>query len=164
MGNTTINKGNARKGTRSTSKKKKQQEDSPESSDDETKAETSVTERTKRTLKAAELKATETFLKAREYLDSNEVKAITQNYGVTTRRELGLLTRAQITDEILTGESKKAPCLQGSKISLLLTEIEIYLRGEFLWEADGDVHWNTATPLIPPCVHTHGCCQSELSL
>ena len=154
VGKTTINKGNARKGTRSTSKKKKQQEDSPESSDDETKAETSVTERTKRTLKAAELKATETFLKAREYLDSNQVKAITQNYGVTTRRELGLLTRAQITDEILTGESKKIPRLQGSKISLLLTEIGIYLRGEFQWEADGDVHWNTATPLIPPCVPT----------
>ena len=107
---TTKNKGNARKGTRSTSKKKKQQGDSPESSDDETKAGTSVTERTKRTLKAAELNATETFLKAREYLDSNQVKAITQNYGVTTRRELGLLTRAQITDEILTGESKKTPC------------------------------------------------------
>ena len=77
-----------------------------------------MTERTKRTLKAAELKATETFLKAREYLDNNQVKAITctQNYGVTTRRELGLLTRAQITDEILTGESKKIPRLQGSKI------------------------------------------------
>ena len=155
VGKKTINKGNGRKGTRGTSKKQKQQqEDSPESSDDETKAETSVTERTKRTLKAAELKATETFLKAREYLDSNQVKAITQTYGVTTRRELGLLTRAQITDEILTGESKKIPRLQGSKISLLLTEIEIYLRGEFQWEADGDVHWNTSTPLRPPCVIT----------
>ena len=55
---TTKIKGNARKGPRRTSQKKKQQEDSPESSDDETKAETSVTERTKRTLKAAELKAT----------------------------------------------------------------------------------------------------------
>ena len=121
---TTKNKGNARKGTRSTSKKKKQQhEDSPESSDDETKAETSVTERTKRTLKAAELKATETFLKAREYLDSNQVKAITQTYGVTTRRELGLLTRAHITDEILTGESKKIPRLQGSKISALTASL-----------------------------------------
>ena len=62
---TTKIKGNARKGTRSASQKKKQQGDSPESSDDETKAETSVTERTKRTLKAAELKATETVLKAR---------------------------------------------------------------------------------------------------
>ena len=151
---TTKIKGNARKGTRSTSQKKKQQEDSPESSDDETKAETSVTERTERTLQEAELKATETFLKARKYLDSNQVKAITQNYGVTTRRELGLLTRAQITDEILTGESKKIPRLQGSKISLLLTEIKIYLRGEFQWEADGDVHWATATPLMPTCVHT----------
>ena len=98
VGNTTINKGNARKGTRGTSKKKKQQGDSPESSDDETKAEASVTERTKRTLKAAELKATETFLKAREYLDSNQVKAITQNYGVTTRRELGLLSTHEGTD------------------------------------------------------------------
>ena len=158
VGNTTINKGNGRKGTRGTSKKKKQQqEDSPESSDDETKAETSVTERTERTLQEAELKATETFLKARKYLDSNQVKAITQNYGVTTRRELGLLTRAQITDEILTGESKKLPRLQGSKISLLLTEIDIYLRGEFQWEADGDVHWATATPLMPPCVATSVC-------
>ena len=47
VGNTTIHKGNGRKGTRGTLKKKKQQqEDSPESSDDETKAETSVTDRT----------------------------------------------------------------------------------------------------------------------
>ena len=68
---TTKIKGNARKGPRRTSQKKKQQEDSPESSDDETKAETSVTERTERTLQEAELKATETFLKARKYLDSN---------------------------------------------------------------------------------------------
>ena len=113
-----------------------------------------MTERTKRTLKAAELKATETFLKAREYLDSNQVKAITQTYGVTTRRELSLLTRAHITDEILTGESKKIPRLQGSKISLLLTETAIYLRGEFQWEADGDVHWHTANPLLAPCVPT----------
>ena len=86
---TTKNKGGAGKrvggkGTRSTSKKNTQQEDSSEFSDGETKAEASVTERTKRTLKEAELKATETFLKAREYLDSNQVKAITQNYGVTT--------------------------------------------------------------------------------
>ena len=81
VGKTTINKGNARKGTRSTSKKQKQQqEDSPESSDDDTKAEISVTERTERTLQEAELKATETFLKARKYLDSNQVKAITQTY------------------------------------------------------------------------------------
>ena len=77
VGNTTINKGNGRKGTRSTSKKKKQQhEDSPESSDDETKAATSVTERTERTLQEAELKATETFLKTRKYLDSNQVNAL----------------------------------------------------------------------------------------
>ena len=100
VGNTTINQGGAGKrgggkGTRSTSKKKKQQEDSWESSEEETQAEASVTERTKRTLKAAELKATETLLKAREYLDSNQVKAITQNYGVTTRRELGLLTSSR---------------------------------------------------------------------
>ena len=150
---TTKIKGNARKGTRNTSQKKKQQEDSPESSDDDTKGDISVTERTERTLQEAELKATETFLKAQTYLDGNQVKAITQTYGVTTRRELGLLTRAQITDEILTGASKKLPRLQGSKISLLLSEIETYLRGEFQWEADGDVHWNTATPLIPP-IHT----------
>ena len=91
------------------------------------------------------------------------MKAITQKYGVTTRRELGLLTRAQITDEILTGESKKIPRLKGSKISLLLTEIDIYLRGEFQWEADGDVHWNTATPLLSPC-YPHVCCQRDLSL
>ena len=119
---TTKNKGNGRKGTRSTSKKKKQQhEDSPESSDDETKAETSVTELTKRTLKAAELKATETFLKAREYLDSNQVKAITQNYGVTTRRELGLLTRAQITDEILVNRGEQENSSIPGKQNLVAT-------------------------------------------
>ena len=57
---TTKNKGGAGKrvggkGTRGTSKKQKQQWDSPESADDETKAEASVTERTKRTLKEAEV-------------------------------------------------------------------------------------------------------------
>ena len=122
VGDITRNKGGAGnrgrdKGTRSTSKKKKQPEDSSETSDDDTKAEASGKERTERTLEEAELKATETFLKARKYLDSNQVKAITQTYGVTTRRELGLLTRTQITEEILTGENKKLPRLQGSKIS-----------------------------------------------
>ena len=48
VGNTTISKGNGRKGTRSTSKKKKQPEESSESSDEETKAEASVTERSYR--------------------------------------------------------------------------------------------------------------------
>ena len=157
VGNITRNKGGAGnrggdKGTRSTSKKKKQPEDSSETSDDDTKAEASGKERTERTLEEAELKATETFLKARKYLDSNQVKAITQTYGVTTRRELGLLTRAQITEEILTGENKNLPRLQGSKISLLLTEIESYLRGEFQWEAAGDVYWHTSQPLLSPCI------------
>ena len=137
---TTKNKGGAGKrvggkGTRSTSKKNKQQEDSSGSSDAETKAGASVAERTKRTLKEAELKATATFLKARDYQAGQQPDEsnYTTIYDVTTRRELGLLTRAQIADEILTRESKKVPRLQGSKISLLLTEIEIYLhvRGEF---------------------------------
>ncbi len=88
---------------RSTSKKGKQQEDSSESSEADTKEEASVA-RTQRTLKGAELKATEMFLQAREYLDSNEVTAIIHHYGANTRRELGPITRAQITDEILTGK------------------------------------------------------------
>ena len=88
---------------RSTSKKGKQQEDSSESSEADTKAETSVA-RTQKTLKGAELKATEMFLQAREYLDSDQVTAIIHQYGANTRRELGLITRAQITDEILTGK------------------------------------------------------------
>jgi len=130
---------------RGTSKKGKQQEDSSESSEADTKAETSVA-RTQKTLKGAELKATEMFLQAREYLDSDQVTAIIHQYA-NTRRELGLITRAQIADEILTGKGaikgRKISSLQESKISLLLTEIETYLRGEFKWEADGDVYWNT---------------------
>ena len=149
------------KGARGTSKKNKQQEDQSESSEGDTKEEASVAERTKRTLREAELKATATFLQAREYLDSNKVKAIIHHYGANTRRELGLITRAQISEEILTGETvlkgRKISRLQGSKISLLLTEIEMYLRGEFQWDADGDVLWETDIPLLTPstpCVHT----------
>ena len=69
----------------------------------------------------AELKATAAFLQAREYLDSNQVKAIIHHYGANTRRELGLITRAQISEEIPTGEKalkgRKISRLHGSKIS-----------------------------------------------
>jgi len=94
-------------------------------------------------------------------LDSNQVTSIIHHYGANTRRELGLITRAQITEEILTGKTvrkgRNISRLQGNKISLLLTEIGTYLRGEFQWDADGDVHWETAIPLLTPrtpCVHT----------
>ena len=61
------------RGTRGTSKKGKQQEDPSGSSEADTKEEASVAERTQSTLKGAELKATEAFLQAREYLDSSQV-------------------------------------------------------------------------------------------
>ena len=53
------------KGARGTSKNK-QQEDQSESSEGDTKEKASVVERTKMTLREAELKATATFLQARD--------------------------------------------------------------------------------------------------
>ena len=78
-------------------------------------------------------------------MDINQVTTIIHHYGANIRRELGLITREQIPEEILTGKAvlkgRKISRLQGSKISLLLTEIETYLRGEFPWEAWGRAHW-----------------------
>ena len=68
------------RGTRSTSKKGKQQEDSSETSGEDTTAEATMAERTQRTLQGAELKATETFLQAQTYLDSNQVTAVIHHY------------------------------------------------------------------------------------
>jgi len=99
---------------RGTSKKGKQQEDSSESSEADTKAETSVA-RTQKTLKGAELKATEMPLQAREYLDSDQVKAIIHHYGANTRRELGLITRVQYGYRSQTRSSLGKASSRGAK-------------------------------------------------
>ncbi len=93
---------------------------------------------------------------AREYRDSNEVTSIIHHYGANTRRELRLITRGQIIEEILTGNA----VLKGRKI--------LASRGENFFAAHGDrnihvdagvlvgsrwrrvVYWETSTPLLTP--------------